>query len=80
MTGMLVWGWMKFGCGECRARGWYTWFRYCVQRSWRAMDECGAWMRGVGGVCEICMCLAFGGAGGEWMRGIGMDFINPVGT
>ena len=24
----LVWGWMK--CGESRACGWYTWFRYCV--------------------------------------------------
>ena len=22
-------------------------------------------MRGVGGVCEMCMCLALGGAGGE---------------
>ena len=28
-------------------------------------------MRGVGGVCEMCMCLDRGGAGGEgseWMR------------
>ena len=25
-----AWGWMKCGCGECRACGWYTWFRYCV--------------------------------------------------
>ena len=25
-------------------------------------------MRGVGGVCEMCMCLARGGVGGEWMR------------
>ena len=26
------------------------------------MDECGArGMRGVGGVCEMCMCLARGG-------------------
>ena len=23
-------------------------------------------MRGVGGVCEMCMCLARGGVGGEW--------------
>ena len=30
------------------------------------------WMRAVGGVCEICMCLARGGVcgegRGEWMR------------
>ena len=38
-------------------------------------------MRGVGGVCE--MCLARGGVGGEgveWMRGLGLAFTNPVGT
>ena len=28
-TAMMVWGWMRCG-GECRACGWYTWFRYCV--------------------------------------------------
>ena len=37
-------------------------------------------MRGVGGVCEMCMCFARGGEGGEWMRGLGLGFINPVGT
>ena len=40
-------------------------------------------MRGVGGVCEMCMCLARGGVGGEdgeWMRGLGLGFINRVGT
>ena len=26
-------------------------------------------MRGVGGVCEMCMCLAQGGVGGEWVSG-----------
>ena len=26
-------------------------------------------MRGVGGVCEMCMCLARGGVGGEGLRG-----------
>ena len=29
------------------------------------------------------MCLAWGGVGGdgdEWMRGLGLDFTNPVGT
>ena len=40
-------------------------------------------MRGVGGVCEMCMCLArwgVGGEGREWMRRLGLSFINPVGT
>ena len=40
-------------------------------------------MRGVGGVCEMCMCLArggVGGEGGEWMRELGLGFTNPVGT
>ena len=40
-------------------------------------------MRGVGGVCAMCMCLArggMGGVGGEWMRGLGWGFTNPVGT
>ena len=37
-------------------------------------------MRGVGGVCDMCMCLARGGVGGEWMRELGLDFTNPVGT
>ena len=40
-------------------------------------------MRRVGGVCEMCMCLARGGVGGEvgkQMRGFGLGFTNPVGT
>ena len=40
-------------------------------------------MRGVGGVYEMCMCLARGGMGGEvgeWMRVLGFGFTNPVGT
>ena len=40
-------------------------------------------MRGVGGVCEMCMCLARcagGGEEGEWMRGLGLSFTNPVVT
>ena len=40
-------------------------------------------MRGVGGVCDMCMCLArggVGGEGGEWMRELGLGFTNPVGT
>ena len=39
---------------------------------------CG--MRGVGGVCEICMCLARGGVGDEWMKELGLGFTNLVGT
>ena len=35
-------------------------------------------MLGVGGVCD--MCLARGGVGVEWMRGLGLGFTNPVGT
>ena len=41
------------------------------------------WMRGAGGVCEMCMCLVLCGVGGElgeWMRGLGLIFTNPVGT
>ena len=40
-------------------------------------------VRGMKGVCEMCMCLARGGAGGEggeWMRGLGLDFSKPVGV
>ena len=40
-----------------------------------AMDECAAWMRGVGGVCEMCMCLALCGVG-EWMRGLGLSYVS----
>ena len=37
-------------------------------------------VRGVGGVCDMCMCLARGGVGGEWKRELGLCFTNPVGT
>ena len=40
-------------------------------------------VRGVGGVCDMCMCLArggVGGEGGEWMRKLGLGFTNPMGT
>ena len=30
-------------------------------------------MRGVGGVCEMCMAR-----GGEWIRGLDLGFTNPV--
>ena len=38
-------------------------------------------MRGVGEVYEMCICLArgcVGEEGGEWMRGLGLGFTNPV--
>ena len=37
-------------------------------------------VRGVGGVCDMCMCLArggMGGEGGEWMRELGLCFTKP---
>ena len=40
-------------------------------------------VRGVGGVCDMCMCLArcgVGGERGEWMRELGLGFTNPLGT
>ena len=40
-------------------------------------------VRGVGGECDMCMCLArggVGGEGGEWMRELGLGFTIPVGT
>ena len=52
-------------CGECWACGWYT----CSGIVSSAADV--LWMgvvrgmRGVGGVCEMCMCLAWGSVGGE---------------
>ena len=40
-------------------------------------------VRDVSGECDMCMCLARGGVGGEvgeWMREFGLGFTNPVGT
>ena len=39
-------------------------------------------VRGVGGVCDMCMCWLRGGVGGEgdeWVRELGLGFTNPVG-
>ena len=40
-------------------------------------------VRGVGGVCDMCMCVDLGGGGVdgcELMRELGLGFTNPVGT
>ena len=39
-------------------------------------------VKGVGGVCDMCMYLARGGAGGvrdEWVKGLGLGSANPGG-
>ena len=44
---------------------------------------CYVLVSGVGGVCDMCMCLARGGVGaegGEWIRELGLGFTNPVET
>ena len=35
---------------------------------------------GVGGVCDMCMFLARGVEGGEWVTGLGLGFTNSGGT
>ena len=53
----LVWGpGGGGGCGEC-VYGWYTWFR-CFVSAGDVLDM--SVVRGVGGVCDKCMCLALG--------------------
>ena len=40
-------------------------------------------VRGVGGVYDMCMCLArgrVGGVGGEWVTGLVLGFTNSGGT
>ena len=40
-------------------------------------------VRGVGGACDIGMCLArggVGGVGGEWVTGLALSFANSGGT
>ena len=40
-------------------------------------------VRDVGGVCDMCMCLARGAVGvveGEWVTGLGLGFTNSGGT
>ena len=64
---MLVWGWMRCGCGECRACGWYTWFRYWTSAAdvlWMCVVR---GMRGVGRYVR-CVCVWLGAA---WVGGLG---------
>ena len=57
-------------------------------RGWGVLSSTGdvpemSVARGVGGVCDMCMCLARGRVGvigGEWVRGLGLGFINLGGT
>ena len=37
-------------------------------------------VRGVGGVCEMCICLARGVLGGVGVSGLGLGFTNHAGT
>ena len=40
-------------------------------------------VRGIGGVCDMCMCLARGMVGyvrGEWVTGLGLGFTSSEGT
>ena len=50
MTEILVWGWRRCCCGECRTCGSDSVFSAAVVLG----------MRGVGGVCQMCMCLVRG--------------------
>ena len=67
----------KWWCGVC-------WCATCGSGILSSTDDVLG-MSGVGGVGEMCMCLARGsiGEGGvwvEWMRGLCLGFNKPVGT
>ena len=69
------------GTGEC-VYEWYTCSGSGVLSSTGDVLEISV-VRCVGGVCDMCMCLAQGGVGGEGgdcMRELGLGFTNPVGT
>ena len=50
----------RCGCGEC-VYEWYTWFR-CLSNTGDVLEM--SVVRGVGGVCDMCMCLSWGGVSG----------------
>ena len=62
---MLVWGPGRCGCGECCICGTRG---SCVLSSTCDVLEMSL-VRGVGGVCDMCMCLARGVVGGERVSG-----------
>ena len=73
---------MRCSCGECRICGWYTGIVSI------AADVLGVgvvrWMRGLV-ECVRCVCVWLGTAceekgGGQWMKGLGLGFYNPVGV
>ena len=71
---MLVWGLGRCGCGECV-------YVHLVQVFCLVLDM--SVVRGVGGVCDICMCLARGGVGGVvgvCVTELGLGFTNSGGT
>ena len=55
----------RCGSGEC-VYGWYAWFR-CLCSAGDVLEM--SVVRGVGGVCDMCMCLAQSGVGGVWVSG-----------
>ena len=56
---------MRCGSGEC-VYEWYTWSCMSGTRGSGVLSSTGdVLVRGVGGVCDMCMCLARGGVGGE---------------
>ena len=72
------------GLGRCGygefVYGWYTWFR-CLASAGDVLEI--SVVRGVGGVYNMCKCLARGGVGGvgcEWVTGLGLGFTNSGGT
>ena len=71
-----VWLWLVRGVSIWR----YTWFRFVST----ADDVIGMsvvrGVRVVGGVCEICMCLAWGVVGGVGMSVLGLGYTNSIRT
>ena len=81
VTAMLVWGTEEVWLG--RVQGMSMWVVHvvsCIVSN--AADVLGVrvvrGMKGVGGVCEMCMSLVRGGVEGDWIRGFVLGFTNPV--
>ena len=77
VTAMLVWGpgyvWLPTHVYMGGTRG------SCVLSSTCDVIEISV-MKGVGGVCDMCMCLTWGDLGGEWVTELGLDFTHSGGT